>query len=318
MNKINIPGTDLNISNLCFGPATFGAMIDERSSFEMLDYFAEKGGNILDTAHVYCDWLNIGKSTSEKLIGRWLEARGLRTKILIATKAGHYAFESPSVSRVTAEEVLIDIKESLEYLKVDQIDFLWLHRDNIELPAGEILEFLNEYKKQGLIRWFGGSNWTAERLAEANNYAQAHNIQALSAVQNMWSLARLGAPLGDATCVVSEEKDIEYYRKSGLPLFPYTPQANGFFSKLDTVGSDGLKENVKKTYLNDANIAKFEHIKVLAKKYECDINDIVLAYLTSQDFMCVPVFNCSNFDQLKSTLKHSDIRLTREEISLLD
>jgi len=318
MKTIQIPGTDLQLSNLCFGPATFGALIDERASFEMLDYYVAQGGNCIDTAHVYCDWLHIGKSTSEKLLGRWMEARAMRNKVTIATKAGHYAFETPDVSRVTAEEVLVDIKESLAYLQTDCIDFLWLHRDNTGLPAGEILEFLNEYKKRGLIRWFGGSNWTATRLQEADTYARSHQIQGFSGVQNLWSVAHLGAPLGDASCVVAQDADITYYRASGLPLFAYTPQANGFFSKLAANGPDRLPSHAKNTYLNDTNLRKLDLMITLAEKYQCTINDIVLAYLTSQDFTCISVFNCSHFDQLKETMHHSALALTAEERAKLD
>ena len=318
MKTIQIPGTDVICSNMCLGPATLGALIDEKASFEILDFYYENGGNLLDTAHVYCDWLNMGKSTNEKLIGKWLTTRNLHHKMLVATKGGHYAFATPEVSRVTKKELLIDIQESLKYLQTECIDFYWLHRDNLGLPAGEILEFLNDFKKQGLIKWFGGSNWTVERLKEAASYAESHKIQGLSGVQNLWTLASVGAPLGDPTCVVSTQHDIQYYRESGLPLFAYTSQANGFFTKLAATGADSLPDHVKNTYLNQRNLHKLEVVKELASKYQCTINDIVLAYLTSQDFTCIPVFNCSRIEQLQDTLKCCDLRLSAQELASLE
>jgi len=318
VKKIVLPGTDLEISNMCFGPSTFGALIDERSSFEMMDFYVENGGNIIDTAHCYCDWLNVGLASSEKFLSRWMDARGTRGKVYIATKAGHFKFDAPSVPRVTAEEVKIDILESLDNLKVDRLDFLWLHRDNTNLPVGEIIEFMNDYKNQGLIKWFGGSNWSATRLEEARIYAEKHGLENFAGVQNHWNAAHLGGPLVDETCVFAGEEDLAFYKKNNFPLFAYCSQANGFFSKLDALGPDSLGENIKAMHLNKINISRLEKMKVLAKKYDSEINSIVLAYLTSQDFPCIPIFNCRNFDQLKSVISGSDLQLsTNDMLSLV-
>jgi len=318
MKNLVIPGTDIKCGSLCFGPATLGALIDEKTSFEILDYYAENGGNLLDTAHVYCDWLNLGTSTNEKLIGKWLTSRKMHHKMQIATKGGHYRFNTPEISRVTRQGILEDIYEGLENLQTDYIEFYWLHRDNLGLDVGEILEFLNEFKRMGLIKWFGGSNWTHKRLQEASTYAQSHSIQGLSAVQNLWTVAKMNNPPGDPTCVVCDKEDISFYEKTGLPLFAYTPQANGFFTKLDKLGVAELSDNMKNTYLNDYNKALLFKLKELAGKYECTINDIVLAYQTSQAFNCIPVFNCSNIVQLKEVMSNCEIRLTQTEISNLE
>src|SRR3712207_8198019 len=47
---------------------------------------SEAGGNFLDTARVYAEWLPGGRHASEKALGRWLAERGNRDRIVVATK----------------------------------------------------------------------------------------------------------------------------------------------------------------------------------------------------------------------------------------
>ena len=78
--------------------------------------------------------------------------------------------------RVTPYDIDSDLAETLAELDTDYLDIYLLHRDNPELPVGPIVEKLNEHQAAGRIRIFGGSNWTHQRLEEANEYAYAHNL----------------------------------------------------------------------------------------------------------------------------------------------
>ena len=58
-----------------------GAM-DKESSFALLDAFYDAGGNFIDTANNYQD------ESSEEFLGEWMEKRGIRDQIVLATKVG--------------------------------------------------------------------------------------------------------------------------------------------------------------------------------------------------------------------------------------
>ena len=47
------------------------------------------GGSLIDTAHVYSDWVKPERARSERVIGDWLECSGKRDRIVLATKGGH-------------------------------------------------------------------------------------------------------------------------------------------------------------------------------------------------------------------------------------
>ena len=139
MKQTVIPGTPLRVSAVCLGTAKFGGAVSESDAFRLLDAFCDGGGRMIDTANVYgraVDGTNLG----ERIIGRWLR-RGGHDGVTVATKGGHFDGKAPSVSRVTREAVFADVEESLQTLGVPAIDLYWLHRDNEQRPAGEIIEF---------------------------------------------------------------------------------------------------------------------------------------------------------------------------------
>ncbi len=97
MKYVAIPNSDLRVSQICLGSAEMGASITPKDSFSLLDAFIAEGGNFIDTAHVYSDWIPNTKSTSEKLIGQWLKKSGMREDVMIATKGAHPKLTSMNV-----------------------------------------------------------------------------------------------------------------------------------------------------------------------------------------------------------------------------
>ena len=76
MNYLSIPGSDLTPSQLCLGTNRFGTVISKSESFTLLDVFFNQGGNFVDTAHIYADWISgAPKSASEKTLGAWMRSR---------------------------------------------------------------------------------------------------------------------------------------------------------------------------------------------------------------------------------------------------
>ena len=159
MQYIQLNNTDLNVSRICLGTAGFGDKSDQEKSFEVLDAFVRAGGNFIDTANVYCKWLEGRGNCSEQIIGKWLKDRGAAGKVIVATKGAHYSFDDPSRSRVNREDICADLDESCRTLGTDVIDFYWLHRDDPEKQVEEIVDILEVSR---LVVWishrFGKKN----------------------------------------------------------------------------------------------------------------------------------------------------------------
>ena len=328
MKYVKIPGTDINISAVSYGPALAGTLIDRDTSFRFMDKFYEMGGNVIDTAHVYANWLNMGMFMSERTIGQWLDERKLHGKVFVFTKGAHMDLATMDISRVRPEEIFKDIDESREVLNEDCLSLYWLHRDDPQYPVESIVDTMDKAVKEGKIRYWAGSNWTTERFEKAVNYAESNNLAAPVGFQNMWSLAVSNPPVegeGDHTLVLCTDDDAEYYRKKNSTLFAYSSQAGGYFTKLDAYFSqadcDVVFENVpgelKNQYYNRKNFDRFLTARSIAKERNISINDVVVAYMTSQPFTCVPIFSTYKDDQFDSTMRAADLTLSTEELERL-
>lgn len=158
--------------SLALGTGHFGTKLTEADAFAQLDRYAEFG-NFIDTARVYGDDPSGERSKSERIIGKWLRSSGMAGQMILSTKGGH---PTPGKNRAFTprlhrDELYADVEGSLDFLGVDAIDLYFLHRDDTSLPVGEILETLEEMRRKGLIRFYGCSNWTVERITAAAAYA---------------------------------------------------------------------------------------------------------------------------------------------------
>src|SRR5690606_2970866 len=125
-----IPDTNLNVSSICLGTAQIGSTINKEDSFRLLDQFIELGGSFLDTSLNYADWQSDIASISEKTIGEWAKQRNVWGKVIIATKGACPAPKPGRFFRLTREDIIHDLHNSLRNLQTDCIDLYWLHRDD--------------------------------------------------------------------------------------------------------------------------------------------------------------------------------------------
>ncbi|MCP4165869.1 MAG: aldo/keto reductase [Chloroflexi bacterium] len=318
VDKIAIPGTTLEVFPICFGTCDIGSKIDERTSFDLLDRYHERGGNFLDSAAVYANWLPIENSISEKTVGKWMKARGNRQALIVATKGAHPDLATMHIPRMSRREIESDLHDSLRHLQTDTIDLYWLHRDDVSRPVGDILEVLNEQVQVGKIRHFGCSNWTLARMQLAQAYANERGLQGFVANQMLWSLATVEVEaIADKSTVVMDETMRDYHQSSGLAAIPYSSQAQGLFYKMEHgtppggVGGDAR-------YDSSTNVGRYWRLHRLATELLLQPTQVILGYLISQPFTTIPIVGCQNRTQLDDSLKAAGIHLASEYVTFLE
>lgn len=315
MQHRNITGTDLEVSALCLGGGAFCDLSAQEEAFRIFDAFFEAGGNFIDTANVYGRWFPHGQNTSEQLIGAWMRSRGCRDRMVVTTKGAHPPLDAMTTGRLSREEIAADLDSSLRALGVDCIDLYYLHRDDTDRPAEEIVDTMNSFVKQGKLRFFGVSNWTAARIGEANAYAAEAGLCGISASQPMWSLASINAGrLADQTLVPMDDEMYFMHLQTGLTAVPYSSQAQGYFSKLaqDPAAADRMP-----VYDNEINLLKLARVKELSNAYGASINQIALAYLLCQPFATVPIVGCNTVEKLADSLGATELALGPDELLYL-
>ena len=173
MQTVRLGNTELEVSPLCFGTDSIGSKIDAETSFQLLDLFCEAGGSFVDTANFYASWLpGCQGGESEGTLGRWLQQRGNRDQIVIASKLG---FDYPGCAGgLSGTEIERECEKSLKRLQTDRIDLYYAHRDDPDTPLEETMEAFNRLIQAGKVRVIGASNLHVWRIAEANMVSRIH------------------------------------------------------------------------------------------------------------------------------------------------
>ena len=168
-NNIKIKNTDLVLSNIGFGTVNAGLAWDNEDAFEILERYIKLGGNVIDCARIYSDWVEPEIGRAERVIGDWIKHRGKRYDLVIMTKGGHPKMDTMNISRMSKEDMEYDLNLSLKALGIDCIDIYFYHRGDLSQPVSDLIEVMESFVKQGKIRYYGCSNWTTERMIEADN-----------------------------------------------------------------------------------------------------------------------------------------------------
>lgn len=319
MEYVRISGTDLLSSAVSLGAVPFGTTLDREASFRLMDKYAELGGNLIDTAQVYANWLPGERSVSETTIGEWMVSRGNRNRLIVTTKGAHPNLDTPRLSRLSKKDISGDVDGSLQRLQTDTIDLYWLHRDDPSRDVADILDTLNGLVRSGKIRYFGCSNWTAARLAEAQSAAATHGWPSFAANQMMWSLAEADrSAFGDPTLVAMDEETRDFHQQTGLTAIPYSSQAQGLFTKWEQGTFSPGDERIARHYRGSLNVRRFRKARELAEQLSVPLSHIVLSYLLSQPFPVIPIVGCRTTEQLEDSVHAARLKLTPAQLSELE
>lgn len=329
MKYSTIDGLNKKISKLVFGTATpilFAAVApgataeDKQKAYDLLDDVFRSGVNTFDCASHY----------GEEIMGEWMELRGNREECVIITKCAH---PNKWRDRVTTFDILSDIHDSLAKLKTDYVDIYMLHRDNPEAPVQPIVDVMNKLYAEGKVKVFGGSNWTHQRIADANEYAKQNNLQPFTVSSPNFGLAeQIADPwVADARfgggCVTIAGPDNaparQWYADSGVAVFAYSSLARGFFSgAFSSSQPEKAKEVLDEPgilgYYCDNNIKRLERCEQLAREKGITVAQAAMAWIYNQKFDVFALSSPVTRQQLDANIAAIDIQLTEQEVKWLN
>jgi aryl-alcohol dehydrogenase-like predicted oxidoreductase len=307
---------EIKLPSLTFGAANFERQDCDDTYFEILDKYVELGGWCIDTARVYCDWLEGGHGSSESVIGRWLKERGCRDKVIIATKGGHHDLETGE-KRLNRLDLTKDLSESLNALNTDYVDIYFLHRDDESVPVSEIMPILNDFYESGKIHFIGVSNWKTQRIEAANKFAAENGLEPIRISQINYSLAHASTEtFGDNTLVCMDTQEYGWYLRNSFPVMAFSPQAKGFFAKL--AKGDAANNLPEGQYASTANLARLAKVKQLSLKTGQAPAVIPLGYLNSQPFFVSSVFAATKVWQMEEDMTAQDLKYDQKTVAFLE
>ncbi len=311
----NIPYLDKKISRLVHGTIMV-SMQKKEWSFELLDAMFALGVNAFDSAVIYGD--------GERVLGTWMQERGNRDEVVILTKGAHH---NGWRKRVTPYDIQTDVHDSLAKLMSNTIDLYILHRDDPAVPVGPIVEVLNQLHHEGKIGAFGGSNWTHNRLEEANEYAQKHGLIPFTASSPNYGLAeQVDNPWGPGCVSLAGPKEADaraWYAKNNTPIFAYSSLARGFFAgSLKSAAPEEAEKLFDRPtlqgYCHPVNFQRLERVEQLAQEKGLTVPQIAMAWIMQQPLNVFALVGTHTKEEMQQNIDALHVCLTQEELDWLD
>jgi len=304
---ITIAETDLVVHPLCLGSNIFGSNADEAQSHAVMDAYRGHGGNFIDTADMYNQWVegHVG-GESETIIGSWMSARGNRSEMVIATKVSKMD-RRPGLS---AKNIFAACEESLNRLQTDYIDLYYSHDDDLTVSLEETLGAYAQLIAEGKVRYIAASNFTPARLCESVKFSEVNNLPAYVAVQDLYNLVDRTKYEGEMAQAVSD---------LGISNIPFYGIARGFLTgkyragvtEVDSKRAAGARE-----YANDKNFAVLAVMDEVAKAHNASLAAIALGWLRAQPTVSAPIASARTVEQVHEIVQIVD--LAPEEVAKLN
>jgi aryl-alcohol dehydrogenase-like predicted oxidoreductase len=312
--------TGTKVSVLCLGAMTFGEAdeksfmhrvgSDEKESFAVLDRALEAGINFVDTADVYGQ-----DGLSERVFGAWLAARGVRDRIVLATKGRFRMTPGPNGTGASRMRITRAIDASLKRLGTDRIDLYQIHMQDLTTPEEELARALDDAVRAGKVVYLGASNYAAYRLMESLWIADKRGLDRYVTLQAQYSLASRAL----------EREHVPLCAKFALGILPWSPLAAGLLTGKYRRGQPPpagtrfaqWKERYQ-AFDTERNWTIVDALVGVASELSKAPSQIALAWLLSRPAVSSVIFGARTVAQLEENLGASDLVLAPEMLARLD
>ncbi|CAK7565643.1 MAG: hypothetical protein SEPTF4163_003566 [Sporothrix epigloea] len=313
------PLAGLRVSPLCLGSMNFGdswkeymGACDHETVDSLLDAFHEKmqGGNFIDTAN------NYQNGESEQWIGEWMEKRGVRDEMVIATKyTSNFRSGLSSDNEITAntsgngtKSLHVSVNTSLKRLRTDYIDLLYIHWWDFSTAIPELMQSLNQLVLAGKVLYLGISDTPAWVVSKANEYARNHGLRPFSVYQGRWSAASRDF-----------ERDIlPMAREEGMALAPWGSLGGGMFKTEEQRRALKEKNEGRQVSASPEAIAVSQVLEKVAGRHNSVVTSVALAYVMQKTPYVFPIVGCRNTAQLQGNIDALSLVLTTDDIAEIE
>ncbi|MDA1315558.1 MAG: aldo/keto reductase [Acidobacteria bacterium] len=272
MEVRTLGSTGLRVGRIGLGCTTFGREIDEPACFAIMDHAVANGITLFDTAEAYGgaeakqyrkNYLGIDDErevsaeshSSEKIIGRWLQSRACRDRIVLCTKV---------TTNHTPQHVAEAIDASLERLQTDYVDIYMFHSFDAETPVEERVAALDRVVRSGKVRHAGCSNYDAAQLRESLDASRHAGLRPIEVIEPNYNL--LVRDIEPAT--------LPLCRENSVGVMSYSPLGAGFLSGKYTPDRGAFPQRTRfhvipghaDIYFSDRNFATVEKLHAFADR----------------------------------------------------
>jgi aryl-alcohol dehydrogenase-like predicted oxidoreductase len=303
--------SDLRLPPIMLGANVFGWTADEATSHRLLDAALDAGLNAIDTADVYSAWVPGHQGgESEAVIGKWLQQRGGRDRVLLATKVGMKMGSGDQ--GLTRAWIIRAVEDSLRRLQTDYIDLYQAHRDDPNTPLEETLGAFAQLVEQGKVRVLGASNYSAARLQEALATSASLGLPRFESLQPLYNLMERHG---------FEDELLGVCQAAGLGVISFYALAAGFLTGKYRNESDLSKSprggNLKK-YLDARGDRVLGALDMVAARLNATSAQVAIAWTIARPGITAPIASATSLEQFGELVKAATLRLDADAIAQLD
>jgi len=310
MQTRSLGRSGLQVPELCLGTMTFGLQTNEQVSCDILDRALDRGLDFLDTADVYPlggKLEDVGRT--EEILGRWMEARGNRDRILLATKCRGRMGPGSNDEGLSRQHILRAVDESLRRLRTDWLDLYQTHFFDPNTPIDETLRALDDLVRSGKVRYIGCSNYPAWRLGEALAAGERLGVARYESVQPRYNLLYREI----------ETELLPLCAAQGLGVLVYNPLAGGLLAGKYRQGEEpsqgsrftlGTAAKIYQwRYWQPAQFEAVEALNKLAEERGMNLVSVSIAWVLEQPGISSVIIGASRPDQLDASFAALELKL---------
>jgi len=237
--------------DLVLGTMTFGESVFSPDVETFINTFLDAGYLELDTAYVYND------GNCERFLGEVLPE--LKRPYKIATKV------NPRISgRLDGEAAYKQVNESLERMRLDRVDTVFLHFPDPATPVESVLAAMADLHAQGKYSELGLSNFPAWMVADVWHLCDKNGWVKPTVFEGIYNPLTRRAETELNAC-------LDYF---GMRFYAYNPMAGGLltgrYGSFEEAPSDGRfthRPNYKGRYWKKSYFQAVDIIKEAADRH---------------------------------------------------
>lgn len=286
-----LKNTQLEVSRLCMGTMTFGSQVDEAEAQRMTDYCLDQGIQFFDTANAY------NQGVSEEIVGRCLKSK--RDKAIVASKACNPMQRPRAYSGLSRQAMRWALEDTLERLQMDYVDLYYLHRPDYDTPIEESLETLEEFRREGKIRYGAISNYSAWQHTEILWLCEKNGWQAPHVAQQMYNVITRNL----------EQEYVPFAKRFEVSIVAYNPLAGGLLTGKQSAAAPiaGTRFDSNQQYLSRYWHGQYfeavEELKGIAEGHGRTLLETSLGWLLHQEQVDSLILGASRFEHLKANIE---------------
>src|ERR1700730_14695565 len=311
MRYRKLGNTGIIVSGVALGTMQFGGKMNmgnlgQEDTTRMVKVALDSGINFIDTADVY------SRGESEILVGNAL--KGVRDEVVLATKVRLPMGDNFNRSGATRVNIMREVEASLRRLQTDYIDLYQVHGWDSNTPLEETLRTLNDLVRQGKVRYIGFSNLMSWQAATAIVLQERLWLKKYVTAQMYYSFVGRGLEY--------EFQSFAAYHNIGILV--WSPLAGGFLTgkySRDIPAAGGTRFAEAGSFVpfdKEMGYRVVEALKQVAGRHDTSPARVALSWVLGRTAVSSVIIAARKVEQLEDNIRAVDLRLSEEEVRLLD